>query len=82
MYVGGLLDADGVDSGRLRDRGVVEASVVGLVVGQAVDEHLELDHPQRGVVEGDDLDRQLVHRDGQQLAQQHASPPSPDMEIT
>ena len=46
--------------------------MVGLVVGQPVDEHLQLDHVQRGVVEHDDFHRQPVQRNGEQLAHQHA----------
>src|SRR2546427_7546221 len=44
-----------VDARGLGDRGIVHARMVGLEVGDASDEHLELDHAERGIVEGDDL---------------------------
>ncbi len=53
------------------DGGEVNWGVVRLKLLQTGDEHLELYHAERGVIEHDDLHRDLVEFDGEQLAEQH-----------
>ena len=45
--------------------------MVGLVLRDAAHQHLQLDHAQRGVIEHEHLDRQLVQLNRQQLAHEH-----------
>ena len=63
-----------MESGGLRDSGVVDVVDVGAEVWQAVDEHLQLDHAEGRVVEDDHLDRQVEHTSGDELAEQHGQP--------
>ena len=44
---------------------------IGAVIGQTVYQHLELHHTQSRVVEDNNLDRQVVHARGYQLAKEH-----------
>ena len=55
-------------TGNLR---VIRVGHVSLEVRNAVDQHLQLDHAQRRVVEHNHLDGQVVHLRGDELAQQH-----------
>ncbi len=66
-----VLDADGVPAHRLSDGGVVDLGHVDAEVGQLVDEHLELDHAERRVVEHGERQRQVVGACRQHVAHEH-----------
>src|SRR5699024_5650905 len=70
-HFAGLFHATSVQPGAACDRGVVHVVVVGAVIWYAVYEHFQLDHSEGGVVENDELHRQVVRLQCQQLAHEH-----------
>ena len=67
----GLGDALAVETDCACDFRVVHVVDIGAVIGQAVDQHFELHHAQSRVVEDNNLDGQVVHARGYQLAKEH-----------
>ena len=60
-----------METNRSGDLRVIRVGDVRLEVREAVDQHLQLHHAQRRVVEDDHFDGQIVHLRGDELAEQH-----------
>ena len=60
-----------MEADRRSNISVVDIVDIGAVIGKTVDQHLQLDHAQRRVIEYDNLDGQIMHARGDQFAQEH-----------